>query len=177
MFFGGGMIPFYLMIKNLHMLNTIWAVVLPGALSVWNIILCRTFIQGLPDSLREAAKVDGASEWQILFRIVVPLSKALIAVMCLYTVVGQWNSYFGPMLYLTNERLYPLQVVLRRMLVDDTMKAFYGQDAIGPSAIAKPVAQSIRSASIILTIAPIVCIYPFLQKYFTKGVMIGSIKG
>jgi ABC-type glycerol-3-phosphate transport system permease component len=173
MFFGGGMIPFYLVIRNLHMLNTIWAVVLPGALGVWNIILCRTFIQGLPDSLREAAKVDGANEWQILFRVVVPLSKALIAVMCLYTVVGQWNQYFGPMLYLTDDRLYPLQVVLRRMLVDDTLKSFYGTGALG----AQPVAQSIRSASIILIIAPIVCMYPFLQKYFTKGVMIGSIKG
>jgi putative aldouronate transport system permease protein len=178
MFFGGGMIPSYLLIRNLHLLNTIWAIVLPGALSTWYIILCRTFIQGIPESLRESAMIDGASEWRILIQIIIPLTKALIAVMALYSVVGQWNNYFGPMLYLTSDNKYPLQLVLRRLLVDDTMKTFYGNEGIRRTANAiQPVSQAISSASMMLTIAPIVCIYPFLQKYFAKGVMIGSIQG
>ena len=178
MFFSGGMIPTYLVIKNIRMLNTIWAIVLPGALSAWSIVLCRTFIQGIPEALRESALIDGAGEWRILSQIIIPLSKALIAVMALYSVVGQWNNYFGPMLYLTDDQKYPLQLVLRRILVDDLFTSIYGRDGImRTGSRVPPVTQAIRSACIMLTIAPIVCIYPFLQKYFAKGVMVGSIKG
>lgn len=177
MFFGGGMIPSYLLIRSLGMLNTMWAVVLPGALSTWYIVLCRTFFQGIPGALRESAQLDGASEWVILFRIIIPLSKALLAVMALYVVVGQWNSYFGPFIYLSDEKKFPLQVALRKLLTTAKLTNQEGQTMNYESIANQTTPQTLRCAAIMVTIAPIMCVYPFVQKYFVKGVMIGSIKG
>ena len=175
MFFGGGMIPTYLVIRGLGILNTIWAVILPGALGMWNIILCRTFFQNIPESLRESAMLDGASEVRILVSIVIPLSKALMAVMALYIVVGQWNSYFGPFIYLNDSEKYPLQVVLRSIL--NTGRTTTENAVTTYEDINKTLPQTLRAAALMVTIIPIMCVYPFLQKYFVKGVMIGSIKG
>lgn len=174
MYFGGGMIPFYLLLKDIHMLDTRWAIVLPGAVAVYYIIVVRTFIQGLPDSLMESAKIDGASDIAILIKIVIPLSKAVIAVITLYYAVGQWNSYMPALLYLNRSELYPVQVILQRILISvQGNKALEGVVDTQRQALG----MGIRYGMIIITIAPILCVYPFIQKYFVKGVLIGSIKG
>ena len=175
MFFSGGMIPSYLVIRQLHMLDTVWAVILPGALSVWNLILCRTFLQGISESLRESASIDGANDWIILFRIIVPLATPLLAVMALYVVVGQWNNYFGPFLYLSDTKLFPLQVVLRRILAQN--KILNDGSLTDPTTASRTVTATLRAAAMMVTVLPIICVYPFLQKYFVKGIMVGAIKG
>lgn len=175
MFFGGGLIPTYLVIKGLGMLDTIWAIILPGAMSTWYIVLCRTFFQGISPSLRESAQIDGANEWIILFKIVMPLSKALLAVMALYVIVGQWNSYFGPFIYLNDMDKFPVQLILRRILVEG--KSMNQGKNMTANAARLTTPETIRAAAIMVTITPIMCIYPFVQKYFVKGIMIGSIKG
>ncbi len=175
MFFGGGLIPTYLLIRDLGLLNTRWALVIPGALSVWNIIIMRTFFQGIPDSLTEAATIDGCNDIHILFKIILPLSMPVISVMILFYAVGQWNSYFSAIIYLNDHKLYPLQVILRKILIQhDTtdMKTFTSDlDKM------REVALNIRYATIIVSTLPILCVYPFLQKYFVKGIMVGAIKG
>lgn len=176
MFFGGGLIPTYLLLKNIGLLNTIWAVLLPGALGAWNVMLAKTFFEGLPNELREAAEIDGASHFQYFIKIVLPLSKPIIAVLALYAFVGQWNSYFDAMIYLENQDLQPLQVVLRRILV---------QSQVPPGMISaqqqmielKKIAEMIKYSSIVLASLPLLLMYPFFSKYFEKGVMIGSVKG
>lgn len=173
MYFSGGMIPSYLVVRNLGMINTIWAIIIPGAISTYYIIICRTFFQNIPDSLRESASIDGANDWLILYRIVLPLSMPLLAIMALYAIVGQWNNFFGPFLYLTDQKMYPVQVVLRRILAfDEMMEA--GSTSVDRNKLV--VSLSLKSAAIMITVLPIIFSYPLLQKYFVKGVMIGSIK-
>ncbi|MGI6653839.1 MAG: carbohydrate ABC transporter permease [Christensenellales bacterium] len=175
MFFGGGMIPTYLCINKMGMINTIWAVILPGAISASHVIIVRTFFQGIPSDLTEAAAIDGCTNFRAFIRIVLPLSKAVIAVIALYVASGLWNSYFGPMIYLTDRNLYPLQLFLRQILIQNDMS---GADISAASvAEEQQIAQLIRYGIIIVSTVPMMIMYPFIQKYFVKGVMIGSIKG
>ncbi|MEH7119742.1 carbohydrate ABC transporter permease [Neobacillus vireti] len=176
MFFGGGLIPTYLLVKNLNMLDTIWAILLPGAVNVWNIILARAYFQGIPNELREAAIVDGTSEIQFFFKILLPLSKPIIAVLVLYQFVAQWNSYFDAMIYLKSENLQPLQIVLRSILVQMQPRPGMIQDAQNTAQL-QQIAEMVKYSSIVISSLPLIIIYPFFQKYFEKGVMVGSIKG
>ncbi len=175
MFFGGGLIPTYLLVKNLGMLDTVWAILLPGIVNVWDIILARTFFKGIPNELKEAANVDGASDATIFFRIVLPLSKPIIFVIALYAFVGQWNSYFDAMIYLDNAKLYPLQLVLRSILIQNqTMPGMIG-DQLAMAEL-KRLSEMIKYSSIVISSLPLLIMYPFFQKYFEKGVLVGSLK-
>lgn len=178
MMFSGGLIPTYLLIKNLKMMDTIWAVVLPGAVSAYNIIVARTFFANtIPKELQEAAEMDGCSDFRFFTRIVIPLSTPIIAVLSLWVVVGLWNSYFGPMIYLNSQEKYPLQLVLRRILLLSQVNL--NQSNIDPETIRKNqyLSEMLKYGTIIISTLPLMIIYPFVQKYFVKGVMIGSVKG
>lgn len=175
MFFGGGLIPTYLLIRELGMLNTPWALIIPGAVNVWNIILARTFFKGIPKELREAANVDGASDFKIFLQIVIPLSKPIMFVLALYAFVGQWNSYFDAMIYLENTKLYPLQLVLRSILIQNqAAPGMIGEQQA--MAELKRLSEMIKYSSIVVSSLPLIVMYPFFQKYFEKGVMVGSLK-
>lgn len=176
MFFSGGLIPTYLLVKNLNMLDTVWAILLPGAVNVWNIILARAYFKAVPSELREAAAMDGTTEIQYFLRILIPLSKPIIAVLLLYQFVGQWNSYFDAMIYLKSEELQPLQIVLRSILVQMEPRPGMIQDAQNTAEL-QQIAEMVKYSSIVISSLPLILIYPFFQKYFEKGVMIGSIKG
>ena len=171
MIFSAGMIPTYMLISNLGLLNSFWALWLPGALSTFHFIIMKSFIQNIPSALMESAEIDGASEFRILLQIVIPLSKAAIATIALFSAVGWWNSWFPNMMYIQVSRLITQQVQLRGLLQFADVQIFVPEDAF------RPTEESIRAASIIIATLPILMIYPFLQKYFVKGVMIGSIKG
>ncbi|MCH4167959.1 MAG: carbohydrate ABC transporter permease [Streptococcaceae bacterium] len=176
MFVGGGLIPTYLLIKDLGMLDTVWAIILPGAINVWNIILARTYFSALPKELSEAATIDGANEMQILFKIMLPLAKPIMFVLFLYAFVGQWNAYFDAMIYLKNPDLQPLQLVLRNILIQNQPS----QDMVGSNtamAEMKQIAELIKYATIVISSLPLIIMYPFFQKYFDKGVLVGSVKG
>lgn len=175
MFFGGGLIPTYLLIRNLGMLDTVWAIILPGAVNVWNIILSRTFFKGVPRELKEAANVDGASEMKIFFQIVIPLSKPIIFVLALYAFVGQWNSYFDAMIYLDNSNLHPLQLVLRSILIQNQAAPGMISDQLAMAEL-KRLSEMIKYSAIVISSLPLIIMYPFFQKYFEKGVMVGSLK-
>lgn len=175
MFFGGGLIPTYLLIRNLGMLDTVWAIIIPGAVNVWNIILSRTFFKGVPRELKEAANVDGASEMKIFFQIVIPLSKPIIFVLALYAFVGQWNSYFDAMIYLDNPKLHPLQLVLRSILIQNQAAPGMISDQLAMAEL-KRLSEMIKYSAIVISSLPLIIIYPFFQKYFEKGVMVGSLK-
>jgi putative aldouronate transport system permease protein len=175
MFFGGGLIPTFLVVKQLGMLNTVWALILPTAINVWNIILARTFFKGIPKELKEAAKVDGASELLIFLRIVMPLSKPILFVLALYAFVGQWNSYFDAMIYLEDQKLYPLQLVLRSILIQNQVDPGMITDRLAMAEM-KRLSEIIKYASIVISSLPLLVMYPFFQKYFEKGVMVGSLK-
>lgn len=171
MFFNGGMIPTYILIKSLGMLDTRWAMVIPGAVGVMSLVIIRTAIQGMPDSLEESARLDGAGNMVILFRIVIPLTKATVAVLALQYVLGKWNSYFDALLYLRNRNLYPLQMVLREILTkNDETSIDYDPELAAYQDL-------IQYCTIVVAILPIFCFYPFILKYFTKGMMVGSLKG
>ncbi|MBT2287638.1 carbohydrate ABC transporter permease [Paenibacillus albidus] len=175
MFFGGGLVPTYLLVKNLGLLDTVWAVIIPGAVNVWNIILSRTFFKGVPNELREAANVDGASEMRIFIGIVLPLSKPIIFVLALYAFVGQWNSYFDAMIYLDNPNLHPLQLVLRSILIQNQVDPGMISDQLVMAEM-KRLSEIIKYAAIVVSSLPLIIMYPFFQKYFEKGVMLGSLK-
>lgn len=175
MFFNGGLIPTYLLVNNLGLLNTMWAIILPGSIGVWNIILIRTFFRGLPTELKEAAKIDGATELQVFFKIVLPLSKPVIFVIALYAFVGQWNAYFDAMIYLEEQSLYPLQLVLRSILIQNEVQPGMINDIQAAAELSK-IAEKIKYASIVVSSLPLIIMYPFFQKYFEKGVMVGSLK-
>lgn len=175
MFFNGGLIPTYMLVKNLGLLNTMWAIILPGSVGVWNIILVRTFFRGLPIELKQAAKIDGASELQVFFRIVLPLSKPVIFVIALYAFVGQWNAYFDAMIYLEDQSLYPLQLILRSILIQNEVQPGMISDMQAAAELSR-IAEKIKYASIVISSLPLLVMYPFFQKYFEKGVMVGSLK-
>ncbi|MFD1175017.1 carbohydrate ABC transporter permease [Paenibacillus puldeungensis] len=181
MFFGGGLVPSYLLIKNLGLVNSMWALILPGATSIYNLIICRTFFQSsIPKELEEAAEIDGCSNFRLFFSIVLPLSMSIIAVMALFFGVGHWNNYFSAMIYLNDEAKYPLQLVLRQILVLQEMSAQAGGISASQATAMNnkaEVAALVKYAVIIVSTLPIIIIYPFLQRYFVQGVMIGSIKG
>jgi putative aldouronate transport system permease protein len=176
MYFNGGLIPTYLLVRDLHMYNTVWAVMVPAAISTYNLIVARTFFESsIPNELYESAKLDGCSNIGMLFRIVLPLSSAIIAVLVLYYGVAHWNSYFSALVYLRNERLFPLQIILRDILILGQTEQL-GSNDVGMGEKIK-MAEGIKYSVIVVSSAPILLLYPFLQKYFVKGVMIGAIKG
>lgn len=177
MFFGGGMIPTYLVYKDLGLVDNIFVMILPGALTAWNIILCRTFFQGIPESLHESAYLDGASDWTILWRIVMPLSKPVLATIALFSMVGIWNDFFTGLIYFNDNTKFPLQLILRMILINASMSGNPAESGNVMDFMQRTSTQALKSASIVISIAPIICVYPFIQKYFVKGVMIGSVKG
>ncbi|MCU6711189.1 carbohydrate ABC transporter permease [Paenibacillus sp. J5C_2022] len=177
MFFSGGLIPFYILLKDLSVLNTIWAMVLPGALSIYNMIIARTFIQStLPGELLEASKMDGCSDFRFFFSFVLPLSKAVIAVIALFSAVGHWNAYFSALMFLNDRELYPLQIILREILIMNQVDISMLIDPELQLAKANTAAV-LKYSLIVVATVPILCVYPFIQRYFVKGVMIGSLKG
>lgn len=177
MFFQGGLIPTYLLVKSFNMVNTIWALVIPGAVQVFQLIIARTFFQmTIPDELLEASQVDGSSDFRFFFQIVLPLSLPIIAVIALFSAVSEWNSYFKALVYLQDKDMQPLQIVLRQILVQNQVDMTMISDVEAESARAL-AAEQIKYALIIVASLPMLLLYPFLQRYFVKGVMIGSVKG
>jgi putative aldouronate transport system permease protein len=175
MFFGGGLIPTYFVIRDLGMLNTIWAIIIPGAVNVWFIILARTYFKGIPNELKEAARIDGASDFRIFLSIILPLSKPIVFVLALYAFIGQWNAYFDAMIYLDDRDLYPLQLVLRSILIQNEVQPGMVADIQARNELMR-ISEMIRYSSIVIASLPLLIMYPFFQKYFEKGVMVGSIK-
>lgn len=175
MFFGGGLIPTYLVVKNFGLIDTFWVLVLPFSVSVFNIIIARTFFRNsLPESLWEAAQIDGCGTIRYFITMVLPLSKAILAVIGLWTAVGIWNSWFDAMIYISNENLQPLQLVLRRILIAN--ESLLGTASGELASELRRLSEMMKYAAIVVSTLPIMCLYPFLQKYFNQGVMIGSIK-
>ena len=176
MIFSGGMIPGYLLMRDLHLMNTVWVMLIPGAMSAYNMIVARTFIQStISEELLEASKIDGCSDTQFFFRILLPLSKAILAVLGIYYAVGHWNSYFNAFLYLNDRELYPLQIFLRQILIQNNMDT----DLMDEDMLAQiqNLQEVLKYSIIVISTAPLMFSYPFVQKYFVKGVMIGSVKG
>lgn len=170
MYFSGGMIPLYLVVKGVGLYGSRWALILPTLVDTYNLIIMRTAFAGVPDSLEESAKLDGANAWTILWRIMAPLVKPTVAVITLYYAVSHWNSWFNAMLFLRDKTQYPLQLILRQILIqNDTADMTAGADYL--------ISETIQYATVVVATLPILCIYPFVQKYFVKGVMIGAIKG
>jgi putative aldouronate transport system permease protein len=171
MLFNGGMIPDYLLIKKLGLIDSLWSLMIPGAISAWNLIILINFFKALPDELEESAKIDGASDLRILLQIVIPLSMHAIATIALFCAVAKWNTFFNAIIYINSIKKLPLQVMLRQIIMLD--------EAIGLSTdnIVNMPPETKKAAAIFFSVLPILCVYPFLQKYFVKGVMIGSIKG
>lgn len=176
MFFGGGLIPTYLLISNLNLLDSMWAIILPGAFSVWNMIIARTYYQGVPQELREAADVDGASEIVYFFKILLPVCTPVIAVLALWQFVGMWNSYFDAMIYLNDTAKQPLQLVLRSILIQNQPESGMISDMQSTAERAQ-LAELLKYATIIISSLPLLVMYPFFQKYFDSGIMAGSVKG
>ncbi|WP_217594765.1 carbohydrate ABC transporter permease [Cohnella sp. GbtcB17] len=175
MFFSGGLIPTYMLVKNLHMVDTVWALIVPGAIATYNLIVMRTYFQtSIPWELQEAAHMDGCTNWRLLWNIILPLSKPILAVMVLFYAVGHWNSFFNALIYIRRESLYPLQLVLREILMISQSDAVDASVGIEDKIL---LAESIKYAVIIVSSLPVLVMYPFVQRHFVKGVMIGSIKG
>ena len=177
MIFNGGMIPTYILVKNLGIMNTVWSLLIPGAMTVYNMIIARTFIRtNIPGELRDAARIDGCDDFHFFFEVVLPLSKAIIAVLTLWYAVGHWNSYMDAFLYLRDNKLYPLQIFLKDVLVSGEFSA---EDMMDPeTAIAlQNMKLLLRYSLIVVSVVPLFFFYPFVQKYFVKGVTIGSVKG
>ena len=176
MFFGGGLIPTYLLISDLGMLDTIWAILLPGAFSVWNMIIARTYYMGIPADLQEAAQVDGATELTYFFRILLPVCTPIIATIAMWQFVGMWNSYFDAMIYLNSASKQPLQLVLRSILIQNQPEPGMVSDMQSTAARAQ-LAELLKYATIIISSLPLMIMYPFFQKYFDNGIMAGAVKG
>ncbi|MDO3409967.1 carbohydrate ABC transporter permease [Saccharibacillus sp. CPCC 101409] len=174
LFFSGGMIPTFLVVRSYHLIDTIWAMVLPGAVSTWNLLVMRTFFSALPQEVEESGKIDGLNDIGIFFRLVLPLSKAILATIGLFYGVAIWNNFFSALLYLRDADLFPLQVIVRNMVLQGNASAS-GAAGIGGDGMI--VDESLKYATIIVTTVPILLVYPFLQKYFAKGALIGSVKG
>ena len=176
MFFGGGLIPTYLIVSNLGLVDSMWAVILPGAFSVWNMTIARTYYRGIPQELREAADVDGASELTFFFKILLPVCTPVIAVLTLWQFVGMWNSYFDAMIYLNDSAKQPLQLVLRSILIQNQPESGMISDMQSTAARAQ-LAELLKYATIIISSLPLLVMYPFFQKYFDSGIMAGAVKG
>lgn len=176
MFFGGGLVPTYLLIGNLGLLDSMWAVILPGAFSVWNMTIARTYYRGIPSELREAADVDGADELVYYFKILLPVCTPIIAVLALWQFVAMWNSYFDAMIYLNSSAKQPLQLVLRAILIQSKPEPGMVSD-IQSTAQRAQLAELLKYATIIISSLPLLVMYPFFQKYFDSGIMAGSVKG
>jgi putative aldouronate transport system permease protein len=174
MFFSGGLIPFYMIVKGVGLMNSLWSLILPFAVNTFNLIIMRTAFMAIPDSLEESAKIDGANHFTVFVRIVLPLSLPVIAVMTLYYAVEKWNGWFYASLFLKDRDLFPLQLILREILISNSTDSMLG--AANMDQIAQ-ISESIKYATIIVATLPILFIYPFLQKYFVKGVMVGALKG
>ena len=176
MFFGGGLIPTYLIVSNLGLVDSMWAVILPGAFSVWNMTIARTYYRGIPQELREAADVDGASELTFFFKILLPVCTPVIAVLTLWQFVAMWNSYFDAMIYLNDSAKQPLQLVLRSILIQNQPESGMIADMQSTAARAQ-LAELLKYATIIISSLPLLIMYPFFQKYFDSGIMAGAVKG
>jgi putative aldouronate transport system permease protein len=174
MFFNGGLIPFYFTVRDLNLDNTLWSLILPSAINTFNLIIMRTAFYGIPDSLEESAKLDGAGHFTILFRIILPLSLPTVAVLVLYYGVGHWNAWFNAMLFLRKRELWPLQLVLREVLISNDLDSMATGAGAGDKQM---IGETIKYAIIVIATLPILALYPFLQKYFVKGVLIGAVKG
>lgn len=176
MYFTGGLIPNFILVRSLHMMDTIWAIILPGVISVYNMLVMRTFFEGIPESLQEAARIDGLDQIGVLTRIVLPLSKPIMAAMVLFIAVVHWNDWFNALIYLNTASHYPVTIFLRNMVMAgaDTSQQIAQGGQGGTDAIIMP--QTMQAATIMLITIPILCVYPFVQKYFVKGVMIGAVK-
>lgn len=174
MWFGGGMIPSFILINSLGLYDTYWALILPGLVSAYNVIIVRNFFAQIPEALEESAMLDGANDLTILMRIFLPLSMPVLATVSLWLVVGYWNSYMSALLYLSTRSKYTLQLVLREIVIADSLDQYIGIDQVDSAT--RTVTESIKYANIMLTILPIVCVYPFLQRYFMKGVLLGAVK-
>jgi len=172
MFFSGGLIPTFLLVRSLGMVDTRWAMIIPGAISTYNMIIMRTAFQGIPVSLEESARIDGANDFTIMWRIIVPLSLPVMAVMTLFYAEGHWNSFFNALVYLRRRELFPLKLILREILITQSLYEMMTNVVTDR----EPIGETIKYATIIVSTVPILCLYPFLQKYFVKGVLIGSLK-
>ncbi|MCM3128415.1 MULTISPECIES: carbohydrate ABC transporter permease [unclassified Paenibacillus] len=174
MFFSGGLIPLYLVVKGVGLLDSLWSTIIPFSISTFNLIIMRTAFMGIPDSLEESAKIDGANHFTILFRIIIPLSMPVIAVMILYYAVDKWNGWFYASVFIKSRELFPLQLVLREILIANSTESM----STGASAGDRyQIGETIKYATIIVATVPILCVYPFVQRFFVKGVMVGSLKG
>lgn len=177
MFISGGMIPMYLQVKNLHLRDTVWAIVLPGAISTYNMIIMRTFFKSIPEELHEAAQIDGADQIQTLITVILPLCTTIMATLVLFYAVGHWNSYLSSLLYLSDTRKMPLQMVIRKMVIDSDLASMTTANSSSSSSDTLITESKLKYAIVMISILPMLIAYPFLQKYFVKGVMIGSVKG
>ena len=171
MYFSGGMIPFFLVVKSVGLYNSTWSLILPSLINVFNLVIVRTAMTGVPDSLEESAQLDGAGHLTILFRIITPLIKPTVAVICLYYAVSHWNSWFNASLFIRKRAKYPLHLILREIIVQNDLSASSSGDE------AFFMSETIQFATIVVATAPILCVYPFIQKYFVKGIMVGAVKG
>lgn len=171
MFFNGGIIPNYLLVRSLEMRNTIWAIVIPGAVSTFNVLVMKTFFEAIPKELEEAASVDGLNTYGVLTRIILPSSKAILATMALFYAVGAWNSWFGAFLFLDHQDQYPVTMYLRNIVAGAAAQSGTDADALSQASA------NVQAVTIVLTALPIICVYPFLQKHFVQGMMVGSVKG
>lgn len=182
MLFNGGLVPFYIQLHNLGLVNTFWVFIIPGMFSAWNMFVMLKFIQGIPEALIESAELDGASPVRILFQLIVPLSKPMLAALGLFTAVGHWNDWFAGAFYVTDQNLIPVQTFLQQLLSASDLSTVLGsnsnQEALARGAQMQNITlMSIKMAVVMVSAIPILCVYPFLQKYFVKGVLIGSVKG
>ncbi len=177
MFFSGGAIPTYLLMKELHLINNPLVMILPFTVTGYNLILFRTFFSGIDSSMRDSARIDGAGEFRILFQIMMPLSKAIIATVSLFTFVGKWNDWYNALIYLNEEKYYPVQMILRKVLFNSTAFAQMDPSVMQMFRNNEITSANIQMATIVVIMLPIMCIYPFLQKYFAAGVMVGGVKG
>ena len=173
MFFSGGMIPTYFVVRSTGLMNSLWSLVIPGLVSPFNLIVMKNFFQGIPQELRESARIDGCHEMTLLFRIILPLSTASLATFGLFYAVGLWNTYMSALLYIPDNTKWPIQVLLRQIVY---VSSSIGDDSEITSEVAL-LSQSIKMAVILVATVPIVCVYPFLQKHFTKGILVGAVKG
>jgi putative aldouronate transport system permease protein len=179
MFFDGGLIPRFILFKDIKLYNTFWVYIIPGLFNIWNMIILQSFIRELPQSLIESAKMDGASEYRVFFRIVVPLSKPVLAAIALFSIVEHWNKYFDSMMYTSSNSLQTIQLYLKKIITDPAVASAMGVETAMamPEDAVRVTPQTIKLAAMTLTALPIIAAYPFLQKYFVKGMMIGAVKG